>query len=153
MSLPFSLYYQLRGVSPYQLSADGHSQREREGSSFKHSSICPGDTVGQTPHTEEQSKSNTIDGCNDSSLHSRVTRTVGLSPGIQIRWRFVPVIHYLRYFLFVFPERRFRMMHYDILIEVNTETNEVAQWKTMGYSMMKDMNWCLVVEIVHALYK
>lgn len=94
LSLPFSLYYQLRGVFPYQLTTDGHSQRERVHLLNPHQFVQVIQWA-RPVHTEEKRKSNRIDGCNDLSLHSGVTRTVRLSPGIQIRQHFVPLLSFI----------------------------------------------------------
>lgn len=62
---------------------------------------------------------------------------------------FLPLfIHYLQFsVVYFFPERHIRMVHYNILMEVNSKTNEVAHGIKKGIQLEKMWIGVLAVEI------
>lgn len=56
-------------------------------------------------------------------------------------------IHYLAMFCLFFPEKHIRMAHYNILMEVNSKTNEVAHGIKGGFNYERCGLGCLAVEI------
>lgn len=108
----------------------------REGSSFSHLSVCPGDTVGQTSLLLTQQRRATtaqlmtvmIGVCilEQDSVWLSEERVAEYKKGHTC---FIPTAVCLLLAIFcclVYPERHIKMVRYNILMEVNSETNEVA---------------------------
>ncbi len=112
----------------------------RDGSSFSHLSICPGDTVGQTSFLlTQQRRARTarlmtvMIGVCILEQDSNCLAIRGACRRIQIRPHLLCSLLAM-FCCLVYPERYIKMVHYNIVMEVNSKTNEVAHGIKEGFN-------------------